>query len=113
VGYPVWGIIQQYVLLVFLLPRLNYLIEKPGKLVLIIAVIFSTSHLPNPFLVILTFPVSIIFLFFFLKYRNLYIQGFVHGFIGSIMKFCLPQDWTLKFWIGNLISWNNFINYFF
>ncbi len=112
IGYPIWGMVQQYVLLVYLLPRLYHFIKNPYTLIFVMALIFSTSHLPNPFLVILTFPVSILFLVYFIKYRNLYVQGYVHGFVGSIMKFCLPVDLTLKFWIGNLISWEAFINYF-
>ncbi len=112
IGYPIWGMIQQYVLIVYLLPRLNVFIKKPAYLVIITASVFSLSHLPNPFLVILTFPAGILFIYFFIRYKNLYILGFAHGFIGALGKFFLPETLTLRFWIGNLISYSDFINYF-
>jgi hypothetical protein len=105
VGYPIWGIIQEYIVIVFMLKRLKIVLNNKRVSFYIAAFIFATTHLPNPFLVAVTFLMSMVWIKMFEKYKNLYILGFCHGFMGACAKFFLPHALTYNFKIGNLISW--------
>jgi hypothetical protein len=49
---PLWALLQQYMLLVFVGRRVELIIEDRGKSRLVIAALFAFLHLPNPALTV-------------------------------------------------------------
>ena len=100
--YPVWGIIQQFMMVSLIAGNLQSLkIIKLNKYqsILITAFIFSQVHYPGIFLMIFTFIMEIIFLMVFYKWRNLWALGLVHGWVATILLFYIENRdlWTELF----------------
>lgn len=99
--YPVWGIAQQFVIMALVAGNLNDL-EKykiPRFLIIIIsALLFSGVHFPNYQLMAGTFILALVYTTVYLKYRNLWVLGILHGWLGSIFYFfVLGKDAWLRF----------------
>ena len=90
-AYCVWGLFQQYLLNSYLANRLLALASE-RRVPLIAATIFSLVHLPNWFLMAVTFGAGYASTLIFMKYRNLYFLGLVHGLIGTLLFVVIPDS---------------------
>lgn len=83
--YPVWGIIQQFLVLSLLVRNIS--LTKFGlkriNLILYGAILFSLVHLPDIQLMIGTFILGLIYVPLYLKYKNILPLGIYHGWLGT------------------------------
>lgn len=91
--FVVLGVLQQYVLLGFLYTRLTQLLKGRFALVLTAAV-FALLHLPNGFLVAVTFVAGIVACSIYRKSPNLFANGLVHGALATLLYYGLPRGVT-------------------
>jgi len=88
--YCPWGLLQQYLLNSYFANRV--LSISPARYVpLIAAAVFSATHLPNWFLMLVTFALGYMSTKIFLRYRNVYFLGLAHGVIGSLLWIVIPD----------------------
>ena len=83
--YPLWGILQQFLVqalgvanLIALFPRQGWMVALPVGIVL-----FSVIHFPNGLLMIATGLMSGLFIPCYLRDRNLWPLGLYHGWLGT------------------------------
>jgi Type II CAAX prenyl endopeptidase Rce1-like len=90
-AYCPWGLFQQYLLNGYFANRL--LAAAPARHVpLIAAALFSGIHLPNWFLMMVTFAAGYCSTRIFMKYRNVYFLGLAHGVIGTLLFVVIPNS---------------------
>jgi len=87
--YPVWGIIQQFLVLALLVRNIGYssLGSKNYILVLIGAVLFCIVHVPDLPLMAGTFFLGMIYVPLYLRYHNIWPLGIYHGWLGTFFYF--------------------------
>lgn len=88
--YPLWGIIQQFLIMALLAGNLDTLKERhvPRYLAIFItAFVFGIVHFPYYLLIVGTFLLAIIYALIYLKHRNLWVLGLFHGWLGSFFYF--------------------------
>ncbi|GHN01142.1 hypothetical protein WSM22_26310 [Cytophagales bacterium WSM2-2] len=86
--YPIWGTVQQFLLMSLTSGNLNDLSNSnlnKGLVVLVSAVLFGIIHYPYTWLMIGTFVLAIFYGFVYLKEKNLYVLGVFHGWLGAIL----------------------------
>ena len=101
--YPLWGIAQQFLILGLVAGNLqdirSRIIPKP-LIILIASILFCMVHYPNLKLIIATFLLALVYTSIYLRYRNLWTLGILHGWLGSFFYyFILGKD-----------AWMTFIN---
>ncbi len=98
--YPLWGLFQQYIMLVLIadnLVELERLELKKYQAVLITAMLFSLVHYPSFFLMIFTLVMELIFLLAWFRWKNLLALGLTHGVIATFLLFyILERDLWLE-----------------
>ena len=85
--YPIWGTIQQFIVISLVAGNLQELKFKSlnNLLILVIAAtLFGLVHYPYPWLMAGTFVLALFYGFIFLKERNVYAMGLYHGWLGAI-----------------------------
>jgi uncharacterized protein len=85
--YPIWGVIQQFLVISLVAGNLQDL-EKGSwnemVIILVAAVLFGLVHYPHYWLMGGTFILAIFYGYIFLKERNVYAMGLLHGWLGAI-----------------------------
>jgi len=101
-AYVVWGVFQQYLLNGFLANRLAEFAGGPrSRLVpLAAAALFSLVHLPNWFLMAVTFAGGYLSVRVYQRYRSLYVLGIAHALIAFALFLAVPDSISGHFLIG-------------
>jgi membrane protease YdiL (CAAX protease family) len=101
-AYVVWGVFQQYLLNGFLANRLAEFAGGPrSRLVpLVAAALFSLVHLPNWFLMAVTFAGGYLSVRVYQRYRSLYVLGIAHALIAFALFLAVPDSVSGHFLIG-------------
>jgi membrane protease YdiL (CAAX protease family) len=84
--YPIWGVIQQYLIVGLIAGNLKDMNgRKPKKniIIAITALVFSAVHYPNYWLIIGTFLLAIVYTIIYLYRKNLFALGLLHGWLGA------------------------------
>ncbi len=90
--YPVWGVIQQLLVQGLLTDTLDRTLPRPVAVVLS-AVCFGALHLAHVELVVATTAMGLVFAALFLRYRDIWGLGLVHGLLGTLFyPFVLGMD---------------------
>jgi len=98
-AYCPWGIFQQYLLNGYIANRL--LAVSPARHVpLMSAALFAGAHLPNWFLMLVTFVAGYYSTKLFLRYRNLYFLGLAHAVIGTLLFVVIPDSISHHLTVG-------------
>jgi uncharacterized protein len=90
ITYPLWGIIQQFLLVGLVVGNLQELNEPALKrpvIVLLCAVLFAAVHYPNAWLIAGTFVLALFYGYVHLRERNLYVLGVLHGWLGALFYY--------------------------
>jgi len=99
--YPIWGTIQQFLIIGLIARNLSDLEgRKISKSIVVVAssVVFSVVHYPSVPLMAATFVIALLYVFLYLKYNNLWILGLFHGWLGCFFYFfVLGRDPWLEF----------------
>lgn len=85
--YPIWGLVQQVLVLgvvVGNLEKFAYFRSRRVLLILLGAAIFGAVHLPEGVLVVGTTLLALLYVPHFLRYRSAIPLGVVHGWLGTI-----------------------------
>lgn len=103
--YPLWGIIQQFMMvgIVVEILRNTQLVKTGMTLVILLAsILFSLIHFPDIRLMVFTFAMEVVFLTVYNKWRNLWAIGLVHGWIATF----------LLYYVHNRDLWNELFDWF-
>lgn len=83
--YPVWGLVQQWLVQALFVDNLRKIADLgTGWLVLIGAVAFGILHVEHPALWAATTAMGGVYVALFQRYRNLWPLGVLHGWLGSL-----------------------------
>lgn len=88
--YPVWGIIQQFLIVALVGGNLADLKgHKLPRIVVVLAtsIVFSVVHYPSLQLLLATFFLALLYTNIYLTYRNLWPLGISHGWLGCFFYF--------------------------
>jgi membrane protease YdiL (CAAX protease family) len=98
-AYCPWGIFQQYLLNGYIANRL--LAATSGRYVpLMAATFFASAHLPNWFLMLVTFAAGYVSTKIFMRYRNIYFLGLAHALIGTLLFVVIPDSISHHLTVG-------------
>jgi hypothetical protein len=98
-AYCPWGLFQQYLLNGYFANRL-LAVASARRVPLIAAALFSGTHLPNWFLMLVTFALGYCSTKIYLKYRNVYFLGLAHGTIGTLLFVVVPDSISHHLTVG-------------
>jgi membrane protease YdiL (CAAX protease family) len=85
--YPIWGVIQQFLVIGLVAGNLQDLQgNKLHKFVIILltAILFGLLHYPHNWLMLGTFILALLYGFIYLKERNIFVMGLFHGGLGAL-----------------------------
>ena len=92
--YPLWGVIQQYLVVGLVAGNLQdqdkFRMPK-WAIVIITAILFSIVHYPSGMLILGTFLLAIVYTIEYLRDRNLWVLGIYHGWLGCFYYFFVLQ----------------------
>ena len=106
ITYPIWGTIQQFLLIALLAGNLSEIKElKLSKILIILisAVLFGAVHYPLWWLIAATFILALFYGFIYLKERNIYVLGIFHGWLGGIFYYTVMDTDPFLDTFGKLI----------
>ena len=108
--YPIWGIIQQFLLIALTAGNMQDIKEQNlNKWVIILfsALLFASVHYPFVWLIIVTFILAIFYGYIYLSERNIYVLGLFHGWLGGLFYYTvLDRDPFLEMF-GKLFHLSN------
>lgn len=86
--YPIWGTIQQFLLIALVAGNWQDLRGAKARfetiIIFVTALLFAAIHYPHYWLMFGTFVLAIIYGFTYLRSRNLFVLGIFHGWLGAI-----------------------------
>ncbi len=85
--YPIWGIIQQFLVIGLVAGNLQDMSSfslKTPIIILLSAILFGAIHYPYNWLIIGTFVLALFYGYIYLKGRNVYVLGIFHGWLGGL-----------------------------
>ncbi len=97
--YPLWGLVQQFLVVVLFAGNLHDGLGLPERLtVATAAVAFAAVHLPSAALVLTTFAMALVTTTTWFRQRSLYPLGAFHGWIATLIYYLvLGEDPWLQF----------------
>jgi len=103
--YPIWGCIQQFLVIGLIAGNLNGLKRKKinkVSIIFITAILFSVAHFPSIYLMAGTFLLALFYGYVYLKIKNIYAMGLFHGWLGALFYYTVVnrdpfQEVFLKF----------------
>ncbi|MFO8235221.1 MAG: hypothetical protein R6U04_07450 [Bacteroidales bacterium] len=101
--YPVWGIIQQFMMVGIIAKSLSYISKENYQqwyVIIFTSLIFALVHYPSIPLMIFAFVLEINFIWVYFKWPNLWSLGLFHGWIGGLfLFFVLKRDLWNELWL--------------
>ncbi len=101
--YPVWGIIQQFLITALVAGNLwtisRVKFNNP-QIIILTSVLFAVVHYPSMLLMVFTFFMQLLFISAFFRWRNLWPLGLFHGWVASLLLFfILGRDLWIELWV--------------
>jgi len=90
--YPIWGTVQQLLTIGLVAGNLKDLKYKklPDLIIILVtASLFALIHLPHYWLVLGTFILALFYGHLYLKVRNIYVLGILHGWLGALFFYTI------------------------
>lgn len=101
--YPVWGIIQQFMMVGLVAGNLKKLTDvkiTDSQIILFTSFLFALVHFPSIPLMGYAFFIEIIFIKAYLRWPNLWTLGLYHGWISTFfIYFVLERDLWSELWL--------------
>ena len=88
--YPIWGIIQQFLLIAITAGNMQDLKGQSlnkWSIILFSAFLFAAVHYPFVWLIVGTFVLALFYGFIYLSERNIYALGLFHGLLGGVFYY--------------------------
>jgi hypothetical protein len=88
--YPIWGVMQQFLLIALMVGNMRDLKGKHlnnWAIILFSALLFSSIHYPFVCLMLGTFCLAIFYGFIYLREKNIYALGLFHGWLGGLFYY--------------------------
>jgi uncharacterized protein len=85
--YPIWGTIQQFLVIGLVagnLKDLNKNSPNHASIICVTALLFGLLHYPFYWLVVGTFILALFYGYVYLRIRNVYVLGIFHGWLGGL-----------------------------
>jgi len=102
VFYPVWGIIQQFLIVALVAGNLRVIKSvnlSKSQIFLMTSMVFAWVHYPSLPLMIFAFFMELVFLIAYFKWKNLWPLGLYHGLVSSMLLFfALGRDLWNELW---------------
>lgn len=98
-AYCPWALFQQYLLNGYIANRL-LAVSSARHVPLMAATLFAGAHLPNWFLMLVTFVTGYYSTKVFMRYRNLYFLGLAHALIGTLIFVVIPDSISHHLTVG-------------
>ncbi len=102
VMYPVWGIIQQFMIIGLIAGNLKEMTNikiTEWQIILLTSSLFALVHYPSIPLMIYAFVMEVVFIRVYFKWKNLWTQGLYHGWVsGFFIFFVLGRDLWNELW---------------
>ncbi|WP_299526342.1 CPBP family intramembrane glutamic endopeptidase [Winogradskyella sp.] len=95
ITYPIWGSIQQFLIIGLLAGNLKDLKKvklKKNFIILLTAVFFSIVHFPSLWLMLGTFILALFYGYIYLKAKNIYALGLLHGWLGALFYYTVVDQ---------------------
>lgn len=95
ITYPIWGTVQQFLTIGLVAGNLNTLkFVRLNKFTVIVltAILFSIVHYPSNWLMIGTFFLALYYGYVYLKSKNLYVLGLLHGWLGALFYYTVVNQ---------------------
>ena len=89
--YLPWGVAQEYALNGYFFNRFTGAMPARAS-ALLASALFCAAHLPNPFLMAVTFPLGWYATVIYRRTRNLYLLGIAHAVIGWMLFLVVPDS---------------------
>ena len=90
--YPIWGTIQQFLVVGLVAGNLQHLKQsRPGEVFIITttAILFALVHYPDYWLIAGTFVLALLYSYIYLRNRNVYALGLFHGWLGGLFYYTI------------------------
>jgi uncharacterized protein len=85
--YPLWGIVQQFLVIALFGGNLQELLRNKSSswiVIVITALLFGFLHFPYYWLIGGTFVLALLYGYIYSKARNIYVMGIFHGWLGAL-----------------------------
>ena len=85
--YPIWGTVQQFLVIGLVAGNINGLTHRTSRsipIIFVTALLFGSLHYPHYWLILGTFVLALFYGYIYLKARNVYVMGILHGWLGGI-----------------------------
>lgn len=99
-GIYFWALFQQYALQGFINRRAQLALGKGIKSILLVAVVFSVLHLPNPLLTSITFVGGLVWAAIYQRQPNLFALALSHTIVSITLALTLSQDLFYNLRVG-------------
>ncbi len=90
--YPIWGTIQQFLVVGLVAGNLQHLkVNRPGEffIIAITSILFALVHYPDYWLIAGTFVLALLYTYVYLRDRNVYVLGLFHGWLGGLFYYTI------------------------
>jgi uncharacterized protein len=92
--YPLWGMIQQFLLIALTAGNLQHMSRinlQPAVIITSTALLFGLIHYPYNWLMIGSFVLALFYGYFYLRERNIYVLGLFHGWLGALFYYTIME----------------------
>ncbi len=107
--YPVWGTIQQFLLMALVAGNLKDWKARgfpDATIIFATALLFGMLHYPYHWLIAGTFILALFYGYFYLRIRNVFVLGIFHGWLGALFFYTVvgrdPFEEVFERWLNGL-----------
>lgn len=104
--YPIWGVIQQFLVIGLVAGNLQHLKKQRlnnFSIILLTAILFGLLHYPYHWLMVGTFVLALLYGFIYLQSRNIFVMGLFHGILGGLFFYTVVDRDPFTEVFGSLV----------